>query len=108
MQATMSYQDRHTKRLEQERKVTIYYIPVNMLDGRSEYLFVASSALLHEQFMAALEFNQIPDFAVIVAHGEGEPNEDVKLKLKHYYGYDHDKSYPLLSPNKADETGTLH
>ena len=57
--------------------------------GERHYFYVAASALLHEEFAKAMEFNQIPDFAVVVADGEGEPTDDVKAKMLEYYGFDH-------------------
>lgn len=84
-----AYTDRYAKRLEEERKVNIYFIPVNFPDGQKEYVYAAASALLHDQFIAAIEYNQLPDFSVIVAHGKGDPSAEVKQKMKELYGFVH-------------------
>lgn len=83
------YQDCYAKRLDEERKVNVYFLPIQMKDGSDYYAYVAASALLHDQFMAALEYNQIPDFAVVVARGEGKPDDEIKNKMKEFYGFDH-------------------
>lgn len=53
-------------------------------------MYVAASALLHDKFMAAMSDNQIPDFAVVVAQGNGHPSDETKLKMKEYYGFVHE------------------
>lgn len=85
-----TFQDRYAKRLEEERRVKIYYIPVTLGNGSKEYVYAAASALLHDQFVAALEYNQLPDFAVVIAYGEGEPTDEIKQKMKTLYGFEHD------------------
>ena len=84
------YQDKYAKRLEEERKVNVYFLQMKNPKNDHYYFYVAASALLHDQFVAALEYNQIPDFAVVVARGEGFPDDDVKTKMKEHYGFDHE------------------
>lgn len=88
-QEITSHQDRYAARLSEERKVNLYYIPINMKDGSKHYAYVAASALLHDQFIAAIEMNQVPDFSVIVERGQGEPTLEVKQRMKEFYGFVH-------------------
>ena len=48
---------------------------------------------LHDKMMLSLnEDGNIPDFAVIVEKGYGDPTPEVKAKMKNFYGFDHDRS----------------
>lgn len=82
-------QEHYAKRYAEERKINIYFLQMKNAEGERHYFYVAASALLHEQFANAVEMNQIPDFSVVVADGEGEPTEEVRHKMKEYYGFDH-------------------
>lgn len=82
---------RYAKRYEEEKKVRVYYVPVANADASKRYYFyVVISALLHDKFMQAMDYGVIPDFAVVVEQGEGDPTPEVKDKMKRYYGFDHD------------------
>lgn len=73
-----------------ERKVRVYYLRSTNHEGTPIWAYAVVSSLLHEQFMAALQENQVPDYAVIANMGEGEPSEEEKNTMKAYYGFDHD------------------
>ena len=48
-------------------------------------------AALHDEMMRSLnDDGKIPDFAVIVESGYGDPTPDVKAKMKKDYDFDHD------------------
>lgn len=96
-----SFRDRHAKRLEEERKVNIYFVQMHNAEGQQHFFYVAASGLLHEQFALALEANVIPDFAVIVASGSGEPNEATKQDMKEKYGFDHAVYEQKLAESQA-------
>ena len=86
----VAYQDEiYEKRLKEERKTNVYYLPITTRDGRNHYSYIVVSALLHEQFVKAVEMNQVPDYAVVVERGFGEPTDQVKKKMKDFYGFDH-------------------
>ena len=80
----------YSKRYNEEKQIRVYYLPIELHEGGQKYMYVAASSLLHEQFMSALEMKQIPDFAVVVARGDGQPSNDIKQKMKQFYGFDHD------------------
>lgn len=75
-------------RLANEKKIHVYYIPGKDRVGQPTYLYAVASASLHAEFMESVtRFGEVPDFAVIVQIGYGEPSEDVKKKMSEYYGY---------------------
>ncbi len=78
------------KNLEEEKKVRVYYVCSQDSEGTPIYCYAVVSALLHDKFLAALEYGQVPDFAVVVEMGKGEPTQAVKDKMKQYYNFDHD------------------
>ena len=81
--------DQYKKRYDEERKINVYFLQMKNAAGARHYFYIAASALLHEQLAKALEMNQIPDFAVVVAEDKGEPTDEVKQKMLDYYGFDH-------------------
>jgi hypothetical protein len=82
----------HQARLAAEKQVNVYYIPGRDAAGAAMYLYAVCSALLHAPFVEAVRLGAIPDFAVVVEMGAGEPDAHVKEKMLNYYGFDHDSS----------------
>jgi len=82
----------HQQRLAAEKKVNVYFIPGQDKQGGLMYLYAVCSALLHEPFVEAVRMGAIPDFAVVVEMGSGEPGQAVKDKMREYYGFDHAES----------------
>ena len=74
------------------KKIHVYYIPAKDEEraGEKMYFYAIASELLHEEMMKCLKRGDIPHFAVVVAKGHGEPDADVKARIKAYYGFDHD------------------
>lgn len=100
------YQERYAKRLEEEKKIKIFYIPFTLGDGSQYYAYIAVSALLEKQFIEAIEYNQIPDYSVVIARGPGNPPQDLKDRMKQFYGFDHEEylnqvSEQLLIPRES-------
>lgn len=77
-------------RLAAEKKINVYYIPGNDARGQAMYVYAVCSAMLHELFVEAVSAGVVPDYAVIVAKGDGEPDMAIKAKILDYYGFDHD------------------
>lgn len=87
MQDLPHYRDKY----EAQKKVNVYYIPAHDDEQNSPMFFYAlASAALHDDMMHSLKKGDIPNFAVIVEKGYGEPTSEVKEKIKHHYGFDHD------------------
>ena len=96
----MAHQDEiYAKRLAEERKTNVYYLPITTKDGRNHYSYIIVSALLHEKFVQAVEMNQVPDYAVVIERGFGEPSDDVKKKMKDFYGFDHAIHEQMVAEN---------
>lgn len=75
------------------KKIHVYYIPARDEDrGEKMYFYAIASEMLHEEMMASLKQGDIPHFAVVVEKGYGQPSDEVKAKIKAYYGFDHDKT----------------
>jgi hypothetical protein len=73
------------------KKIHVYYIPArDQQAGAKMYFYAIASELLHEDMMKSLKHGDIPHFAVVVAKGQGEPTDEVKERIKSYYGFDHD------------------
>jgi hypothetical protein len=73
------------------KKIHVYFIPArDEKTGVKIYFYAIASELLHAQMMRCLADGSIPDFAVVVEKGSGEPTAEVKAKIKAYYGFDHD------------------
>ena len=82
----------HQQRLAKEKQVNVYFLPGKGRDGSPRYAYVVSSALLHDEFMKAINSGVIPDFAVVAEQGSGlPPPEEIKKKMLEYYGFEHQK-----------------
>ncbi len=82
----------HQQRLAAEKQINVYYIPGKDRAGNVMYVYAVCSALLHAQFVETVVMGAIPDYAVVVETGNGEPSAEVKQKILNYYGFDHDAS----------------
>lgn len=78
----------HQARLALEKKVNVYFVPGHDKHGNPSYIYAVCSAMLHEQFMECARDGGIPDYAVVVARGDGEPTAEVKERIKLLYGWD--------------------
>ena len=73
------------------KKIHVYYVPaIDQQRGEKMYFYAIASELLHKEMMRCIQQGDIPHFAVVVEKGFGEPTQEVKAKIKAYYGFDHD------------------
>lgn len=73
------------------KKIHVYFIPaIDQHTKQRMYFYAITSAVLHEEMMRCLKLGDIPHFAVVVEKGDGEPTQEIKEKIKLYYGFDHD------------------
>ncbi len=80
----------YLKRHETEKKIRVYFLRgTDTETDKSAYFYLVASALLHDRMLQCLRDGAVPDFAVVIAKGYGEPDQDTKDKVKHYYGYEH-------------------
>ena len=81
----------YREKYEAQKKINVYFIPASHDETKEKMFFYAIvSASLHDEMLQCLNEGIIPDFAVIVERGEGIPSQEVKDKIKAYYGFDHD------------------
>lgn len=92
----------YKSKYEAAKKINVYFIPA-FDEKRNEdmYYYAIASAMLHEQMMSCLNKGDIPHFAVVVEKGYGQPSQEVKTKIKSYYGFDHD--YYASNDNRAQK-----
>jgi hypothetical protein len=87
MQDLPHYRDRY----EAAKKLNVYFIPAYDEDSSvNAFFYVLASASLHDEMVSSLKQGVIPNFAVVVESGFGEPTTEIKDKIKNYYGFDHD------------------
>lgn len=80
----------HYRRLHDAQKmVNVYFLTCDDASGKSLYAYVAANSILHEEFMLAVAKSVIPDFSVVVEKGYGQPTDEIKERMKAYYGFDH-------------------
>lgn len=81
----------YRERYEAAKKVNVYFLPAHdEVANKPAFFYVLASASLHHEMLRALEEGHVPDFAVVIESGYGEPCHDTKAKIKTMYGFDHD------------------
>lgn len=80
----------HQARLAAEKKTNVYFVPGTDRNGNPNYVYAVCSSMLHDEFVSAVRDGVVPDYAVVVEIGNGEPSQQVKDKIKLYYGFDTD------------------
>ncbi|MDX1974495.1 MAG: hypothetical protein SFT92_02340 [Rickettsiales bacterium] len=75
------------------KQIHVYFVPA--IDAQTDeaiYFYLIASEMLHEETMKSLKQGVIPHFAVVVEKGVGiPPKDEIKAKIKAYYGFDHDE-----------------
>jgi len=93
------------KRLSEEKKVNVYFVPGKNKFGEKTFLYALASATLHDKFVESIKkHGEVPDFAVIVEIGVGDPTPEIKAKIKDYYGFDHDYYANATNDNVNSDT----
>jgi hypothetical protein len=89
----MQQMPHYREKYDAAKKIHVYFIPgIDKQSSQKIYFYAIASELLHEQMMRCLKDGNIPDFAVVVQKGAGDPAPDIKAKIKAYYGFDHDEA----------------
>ncbi len=60
-----------------------------MPDGAEGYVYVLCARENEDLLLDAIEEHSIPAFAVVVAAGAGEPDEQTRHQMERYYGFNH-------------------
>lgn len=81
----------HREQKALEAQITVYYLETFETSTQREcYFYMVCMSVLNEKMLNCLVANEYPDFALIVAKGYGKPTQEVKAKIREYYGFDHD------------------
>lgn len=81
----------YRSKYDEAKKIHVYFIPArNLTKNTTIFFYAIASSALHEHMLRCLKAGDIPDFAVVVEKGEGAPTDEIKAKIKAYYGFDHD------------------
>lgn len=86
------------------KQIRVYFIRgLDKTTNERAYFYAIAHHSLHEKMMLSLnEDGNIPNFAVIVEKGYGDPTPEVKAKMKNFYGFDHDR-YANDQPDNREE-----
>lgn len=87
----MEHLPHYRSKYDEAKKIHVYFIPArDTKTNGALYFYAIASSMLHEEMLRCLKLGDIPDFAVVVEKGVGEPTQEIKEKIKAYYGFDHD------------------
>jgi hypothetical protein len=84
-------------------KMILYFFNSIMLDGNDGYVYVLCKKEDEYFLFDAIEDHIIPPFAVVVAAGSGEPDEQTRHHMERYYGFDHNRFTPTTVCNLHDD-----
>ena len=92
-----------TEQIIAEKTVCVLLVRGESPDGQKIYAYVAIRADKLEGFMEAQKQGTFypEDFGIVVEAGEGEPSDEVKLKMTQEYGFNHEAMLDLATPEKA-------
>jgi len=70
-------------------------------NGGKEYYYIAvrgeDMLRLHQALRSAKDFGFEPsDYGLILEGGKGEPSQETKSRMEKEYGYNHQKSVPII------------
>ena len=69
--------------------VNMYFVPTVSPEGKKRYQYVLVKACYHQAFLLCSAKGTVPDYAVVVEEGAGEPCELVRKRMKLLYGFEH-------------------
>lgn len=99
-----------TEQIIAEKTVCVLLVRGESPDGKKIYAYLAIRADKLESFMEAQKQGTFypEDYGIVLEAGEGEPSDEVKLKMTQEYGFNHEAMLDLASPEKAhDLTSSL-
>jgi len=88
-----------------EKTVCVLLVRGESPDGKKIYAYIAVRADKLESFMEAQKTGTFypEDFGIILESGEGEPSDEVRLKMTQEYGFNHEAMLDLGSSEKAHQ-----
>ena len=98
-----------TEQIIAEKTVCVLLVRGESPEGKRIYAYLAIRADKLEAFMEAQKQGTFfpEDYGIVIEAGEGEPSDEVKLKMTKEYGFNHDAMLDLgNSTDKAHELTT--
>lgn len=94
-----------TEQIIAEKTVCVLLVRGESPDGQKIYAYLAIRADRLEAFMEAQKQGTFfpEDYGIVLETGEGEPSDEVKLKMTQEYGFNHEAMLDLGSPAQAHD-----
>ena len=92
-----------TEQIIAEKTVCVLLVRGESPEGAKIFAYLAIRADKLESFMEAQKAGTFfpEDYGIVLEAGEGEPSDEIKLKMTQEYGFNHDAMMDLGSPNEA-------
>ena len=86
-----------TEQIVAEKTVCVLLVRGESPDGKKIYAYLAIRADKLEAFMEAQKQGTFypEDYGIVIEAGEGEPSDEVKLKMTQEYGFNHEAMLDL-------------
>lgn len=87
-----------------EKTVCILLVRGESPDTKKIYAYVAIRADKLESFMEAQRNGLFypEDYGMVIESGEGDPSQEVKERMTHEYGFNHQAMVDIPDPSKAE------
>lgn len=97
-----------TEQIIAEKTVCVLLVRGESPDGKKIYAYIAIRADKLETFMEAQKQGTFypEDYGIVLESGEGEPSDEVKLKMTTEYGFNHEAMLDLGTTEKAHDLTT--
>jgi len=94
-----------TEQIIAEKTVCVLLVRGESPDGKKIFAYIAIRADKLESFMEAQKQGTFypEDYGIVLESGEGEPSDEVKVKMTKEYGFNHEAMLDLGSTEKAHE-----
>jgi len=94
------------QKLIAKKQLYLLLIKGNNEKGEKEYYYLAvrgdDMLRMHQSLKTATDFGFEPsDYGLILEGGKGEPSPEVKSRMEKEYGYNHQKSVPIIIEGDA-------
>ncbi len=94
-----------TEQIIAEKTVCVLLVRGESPDGKKIFAYLAIRADKLESFMEAQKQGTFfpEDYGIVLEAGEGEPSDEVKLKMTQEYGFNHEAMLDLGSTNQVND-----
>jgi len=97
-----------TEQIIAEKTVCVLLVRGESPDGKKIFAYLAIRADKLESFMEAQKSGTFfpEDYGIVLEAGEGEPSDEVKVKMTQEYGFNHEAMLDLGSSGEAHDLTT--